>query len=108
MTSQEEWELLQMLRKKFQSAAKKYSSAIFDMEQLEQRIQMLVRDKGDVQTFLIQEVKFIKDATEISETKIQARGAGSQKKLAVNKIIEKNMEKIKQYPDSFFDPYASY
>ena len=108
MVSQEELELLQMLRKKFQSAAKKYGSAIFNMEQLEQRIQMLIRNKGNIQAFLVKEVEFLKDATEKSEAKIKARDTNAQKKLTVNRIIEKNKNKIEQYPDSFFDPNASY
>ncbi len=108
MISQEDIKLLQILKKKFDSAGQKYGTAVFDKKQLEQRIQMILAAKGNIKLFLLEEVRFIENAIKKAKNKIKMREGNIQTNSAINQIIEKNEKNIKRYPDSFFDPSASY
>ena len=108
MISQEDLKLLQILRKKFDSAGQKYGTSIFDKKKLEQRIQMITTAKGNIKLFLLEEAKFIENVIKKAKNKIKMREGNIQTNSTINQIIEKNEKNIKRYPDSFFDPNASY
>ena len=57
--------------------------------------------------FLKEEREFFERTKELVEKKVEALKKSSEGRFHVNQLMAKNEAKIKKYPDSFFDPFAS-
>jgi hypothetical protein len=100
-------DLLRQLREKYKRASEKYGDKIFSMKELENRIRHLLVTKGNFEIFIKAEMEFYEKAMGIVKTReaeIQRKNEASAK---IDAILEKNLEKIKKYRESYFDPAAS-
>ncbi|MDH4262015.1 MAG: hypothetical protein OEV78_03110 [Spirochaetia bacterium] len=100
-------ELLDQLREKYKRAAEKYGDKIFNIKDLESRITHLLQTRGSLDTFLKAEMEFYEKASNIAKTKEEEIKRKKESNARIEAILEKNLEKIKKYRDSFFDPSVS-
>jgi hypothetical protein len=100
-------ELLNQLREKYKRAADKYGERIFNSRELESRITHLLQTRGSMDIFLKAEMEFFEKASTIAKNKEDEMNRKKESNARMDAILEKNLEKIKKYRDSFFDPAAS-
>jgi len=100
-------DILNQLRDKYKRAAEKYGEKIFSLKELEGRITHLMTTRGNFQTFIAAEMEFFEKAMSIVKTKEEELKRKTEAGARIDAILEKNLEKIKKYRDSFFDPAAS-
>ena len=99
--------LLEKLRNKYLKAAEKYGKNVFNMEQLESRIQLFQKNKGDINNFLTQEMEFFETTKKIAQSKVKSYQKMLKGETRLDKMLAKNEAKIKKYPVCFFDPFSS-
>ena len=88
--------LLKKLREKYKEHAKKYNPGWFNLEAFEDRFQMALRKRMNLEGFILAEItnfEKIKEQYENNEKKKNDKPFTHQ----VNRIIEENTEKIRKY-----------
>jgi len=104
----EKLELLNQLRSKHKKAREEFGAKVFNEHDLEKRILMFMNAKSNIYSFLQNEMDFYENLRNIAEKKNKDEEKSKIFKDKVDDMILKNEEKIKQYPDAFFDPNASF
>ncbi len=95
--------LIKKLREKYRKNAMKYNTSHFNIEAFEDRLQMALRNKMNLEGFLLAEVSNFEEL----KGKIEKKEPEKPFTLHVNKIIEENIERIKKYKEIKFHPLAS-
>ena len=100
-------EMINQLRRKYHKAGEEYGTRYFNPEKLEERIRHLIIHKGNMNSFLEQEMHFFEKtmamARQNSEQEEKRRAFTKQ----VDEIMAHNDARLSKYPDVFFDPAAS-
>lgn len=105
-----DFSLLDKLREKYKRAAAKYGEKFFDSRELEKRIQNFLnhsaRSQSTYQQFLSDEMNFFETIKQkVEEKKVEAERRKHPSRL--DEMVEEKQERMRQYPDRFFDPGAS-
>jgi len=100
-------ELIEKVREKFKQASERYSARYFNVELLEQRIDLLINHKLNIDDFIRSEYEFYNEALKKAETDSEEQKKKEELNQKIDDMISANEEKVKEYPDYFFDPRAS-
>jgi len=99
--------LLDKLREKYKRAAEQHGERVFNIKELESRITHLLTTRGNLELFLKAEMEFYEKALNIVKVKNEEIKRKEEANAKIDAILEKNLEKIKKYRESYFDPIAS-
>jgi len=101
--SQKELEiLLEKLRRKYNEYGEKYSRKFFDIGSLEDRLQITLRNRLNLEGFILAEIAAFEKLKEKYEKKKKSNSFA----LKVDRIIEENIARIKKYPPVMFHKKA--
>lgn len=110
LSNKEIEELIKKLRIKYEQAARDYKNpGWFNLEAFEDRLQMALRNRMNLEGFIFSEVANFEKIKDKCEEKLRAekRNGDDSFALRVNKIIEENTARIQKYRDIVFHQYAS-
>lgn len=103
-------QLIKKLRVRYEQAARDYNNpGWFNLEAFEDRFQMALRKRMNLEGFILSEVANFEEIKDKCEDKISAdknKNEESPFALRVNKIIEENTARIQKYRDIKFHPLA--
>ncbi len=102
LTENESNLLIEKLRKKYADYGKKGGGRWFDREAFEQRLAMAVKNRMNLEGFILAEISNFEKIREKFEKK---RSAGTFSEKA-DRIIEEHAARIKKYPEISFHPLA--
>ena len=94
--------LIEKLREKYRTYGKKHSPRWFDINAFEDRLQMALRNRMNLEGFILAEITNFEKVREKYEKKRAIRPFSEK----VDKIIEENLERIQKYPRIKFHPDA--
>ena len=100
-------DLLNQLRDKYKRTAEKYGEKIFNIKELESRITHLMQTRGNYEMFFRAEMEFFEKTLALAKSKEEEIKKKNESAAKIDAILEKNLEKVKKYRDSFFDLEAS-
>ncbi len=105
LNKQEIDDLVTKLREKYRDYAKKFSPAWFNTEAYDQRLSMAIRNRMNLEGFILAEISnFEKLREQYDKKKKQKENSFSKE---VDRIIEENTARIKKYPSRVFHPRCS-
>jgi hypothetical protein len=103
--SEEEIELLiAKLRSKYASYAEKYSEKWFNPRLFEERLQMALRNRMNLEGFILAEIKNFEEIRKKYDKKKKERPFSEK----IDKIMEEHTAHIKKYPPLHFHPAAGF
>ena len=101
-------QLINKIREKFKKYDEKYPSGWFNVEAFEDRYQMALRNRMNLEGFLLAEVSNLESLKEKHENELKKKKEPVRPFTQhVNKIIEQNTERIRKYKEIKFHPLAS-
>lgn len=101
--SQKELEiLLEKIRHKYNDYGEKYSRKFFDISTFEERLQITLRNRMNLEGFILAEIA----AFEKLKEKYEKKKKGDSFSQKVDRIIEDNIARIKKYPPVMFHKKA--
>lgn len=105
LNKQEIDNLVTKLREKYRDYAKKFSPAWFNTEAYDQRLSMAIRNRMNLEGFILAEISnFEKLREQYDKKKKQKENSFSKE---VDRILEENTARIKKYPARVFHPRCS-
>ena len=107
MNDKEVTTFLKDLRSKYMSSSEEYGTHYFNIDDLEKRIEMQKQSKLPFTLFVRDEILFFEQMKNIALKNIERYQQKEKRKGHMNSIIDSNEDKIKKYPDIFFNPVAS-
>jgi hypothetical protein len=96
--------LISKLRDKYAFYAGKYTAQWFNLQAFEERLEMAIENRMNLEGFILAEIKNFEDIRERYE-KRRGKRSFSEK---IDKIIEENTARIKKYPPIHFHPAAGF
>jgi len=94
--------LIKKLRDKYRDYAKKHSAAWFNVDSFEQRLGMAIRNRMNLEGFILAEISNFEKLREQYEKKKKQKENSFSKE--VDRIIEENTARIRKYPSIVFHP----
>ena len=94
-------ELIKKLRERYHKYADKHSAKWFDVSAFDQRLSMAIRNRMNMEGFILAEISNFEKLRERYEKKKKAKDRSFSRE--VDKIIEENTARIKKYPPIIFD-----
>ncbi|MCS6983815.1 MAG: hypothetical protein NZM25_01635 [Leptospiraceae bacterium] len=101
-------EVLATLRQKFREAMEKYGERFFNLQDLEERILFMKKNKIPLDVFVRQEIEFYRKLKAKAEEILEDKRRKEEINRRVEEIMAANEERIRSYPDNFFDPRISF
>lgn len=108
MSRSENQVIIDQIRSKYKKAAMEFGKRYFDTLALEERILTFIQSKIDIMTFVKHEMEFYNRLKEMASEKRQKEKDKQDLHRRMEAIMDANNEKIRKYPDSGFDPRASF
>ena len=96
--------LVEKLRARYDEYAKKHSPRWFDRHAFEDRLQTALRNRMDLEGFILAEISNFEKIKERYDQKKNSHSFSER----VDRIIEEQTEKIRTYPDLEFHPRAGF
>jgi len=104
MTEKEIERVISKLREKYGEHSKKHSPKWFNLDAFNERLEMAVRNRMNLEAFVLAEI------ANFEKTREKYEKSGSRKSFSekVDRIIEENTARIRKYPEIGFHPSAMY
>ncbi len=104
LSDKETESLIEKIRGKYDEYAAKHSPRWFDRDAFEERLQIALRNKMDLEGFILAEIANFEKIKESYEKKKNHQSFSQQ----VDRIIEEHTEMIREYPDIEFHPKSGF
>ena len=104
LSDKETESLIEKIRAKYDQYAAKHNPRWFDRDAFEERLQVALRNRMDIEGFILAEIANFEKIKESYEKKKNNQSFSQQ----VDRIIEEHTEMIREYPDIEFHPKAGF
>lgn len=106
LSKEEQNNIISKLRSEYLDYSSEFGKRIFDLDAFEDRLNTVINKKYDLNSFLFSEITTLEQIKEKVEEKRKPKEKAFMNQ--VNKIMEKNLKKIENYPDFIIHEKASH